>query len=64
MNFIKAVQEAKANSEALPALMRALRQTCGNKVYMRDLEVLLNKLEPLTPHENETLWFLVRDLKR
>jgi len=52
-----------ASSDAVPALIRALAQTIGNKRYLHDLEDLLKKLEPLSSFENETLWYLIRDLK-
>lgn len=54
--------QVKASSDAIPALIRALAQKLGNRMYMRDLEVLLEKLEPLNAEDNETLWYLVRDL--
>lgn len=60
---MKYLEKIEANSDALPALMRALRQTIGNKVYMNDLEPLFEKLEPLSAEDNDTLWYLIRDLK-
>jgi hypothetical protein len=49
-------------SALISSLIRALAQTVGNKRYLHDLENLLNKLE-LTPHDEETIWYLIRDLK-
>lgn len=56
--------KVEASSEALPALIRALAQTVGNKRYIHDLEDLLKRLEPLSSFESETVWYLIRDLKR
>ncbi len=56
--------QVKASSDAIPALIRVLAQNLGNRRYLNDLEVLLERLEPLTNYDNQTLWYLVRDLKR
>lgn len=51
------------SSDAIPALIRTLAQTLGNKIYLSDLEDLLKRLDPLSSFENETLWHLIRDIK-
>lgn len=65
MSFLKKISSKTETtaSDALPALIRALYQKVGNKRYMHDLEDLLKRLEPLSAFENETLWYLIRDLK-
>ena len=55
-------QVVAARNPAVEDLIRALAQTVGNKVYLRDLEVLLNKIE-MNHAEQETIYYLVRDLK-
>ena len=47
---------------AIDDLVRALRSQYGSKVYMRDLEKLLNTLN-LTPKDEQTIYYLVRDIK-
>jgi len=56
--------QVKATSDAIDGLIRALAQQIGNKRYLNDLEVLLKKLEPLSDFESQTVWYLIRDLKR
>lgn len=64
MSYLQKVSKATgSSSDAVPALIRALAQTLGNKRYLHDLEDLLKRLEPLSSYENETLWYLIRDLK-
>jgi hypothetical protein len=58
-SFLTKVQ---GRSDTISSLIRALAQAVGNKRYLHDLEDLLNKLE-LTPHDEETIWYLIRDLK-
>lgn len=53
-----------ARQDSIDYLMRSLRHLIGNKIYLRDLENLLEKLGELTPEEDETLLFLARDLSR
>jgi len=47
---------------AVQDLIRALAQSVGNKVYLRDLEVLLDKIE-MSRVEQEVLYYLIRDLR-
>jgi len=64
MSYLQKITEATGSaSDAVPALIRALAQSLGNKRYLHDLEDLLKRLEPLSSYENETLWYLIRDLK-
>jgi hypothetical protein len=56
-------KEAATASDAASSLIRALAQALGNKRYLHDLEALLKRLEPLSSHETETLWHLIRDLE-
>ena len=50
-------------SKALNDLMRAFRQTLGNKVYMREVDAIFAKLN-LTPEEESTVYYLIRDLNQ
>ena len=51
-------------NQSIQFLIRTLCQKVGNKRYMRDLEKLLEeKMKDLTPHEQETLNMLARDIK-
>lgn len=56
------IQPVVEGNPAIQDLIRALAQAVGNKVYLRDLEVLLNKIE-MDRREQETVYHLVRDLK-
>ena len=51
--------------QAIENVTQGLYKVVGNKVYMRDLEILLKKIpsETLTPQNIETLKLLARDLK-
>ena len=43
-------------------LIRAFATSTGNKVYLRNLEELLEeRLSDLTPQETETLYYLIRE---
>lgn len=45
-------------------LIRAFATSTGNKVYLRNLEELLEeRLSDLTPQETETLYYLIRDIE-
>lgn len=44
------------------ALIQALAQTVGNKVYLRDLEKLFSSKD-LSAQEKETLRYLSRDIR-
>jgi len=45
-------------------LIRTLYRIVGNKVYLRDLEKLFQRLEDMTPQEKQSLRFLARDLEQ
>jgi hypothetical protein len=52
-----------SSQKLIKDLIRALAQTSGNKVYLRDVEKILNeKLADITQQEVHTMYFLVRDL--
>lgn len=57
-------KETLGESDVIRYLIRVLTQNIGNKRYMHDFENLLKRLEPLSSFETETLWYLIRDLKR
>ena len=44
-------------------LIQALAQSLGNKVYLRDIEKLLEKVD-LLPQESQALKYLAQDIKR
>lgn len=44
-------------------LIQTLHQVVGNKIYLRDLEKALEKLD-LTPAEKQSLIYLSRDLQQ
>jgi len=54
------------NQRVIDDLMRAFAKAAGgNKVYMRDLRPMLEeKFQDLSNFEVETLYYLIRDLKR
>ena len=46
-------------------LIRALREVCGNKVYMRDVERTLRTLaDKLEPADRQALRYLASDLRQ
>ena len=58
-DILKKIVEGRG---AIDDLVRALRMQYGNKVYMRDLEVLLSSLN-LSPRDEQTIYYLIRDIK-
>jgi hypothetical protein len=64
MEKIEARYRIQAKGDGVRYLMQSLYQMLGNKRYLHDLEKLFqDKLADITPQENETLMFLMRDLK-
>ena len=52
-----------SSQKLIKDLIRALAQTSGNKVYLRDVEKILSEnLAEITPQEIRTMYHLVRDL--
>jgi len=59
------INKILASREGIRYLMQTLYQILGNKKYLHDFEKLLkDKLGDLSPEDNETLMYLVRDLKQ
>ena len=57
------IQKILGSPETIRHLMQALYSMLGNKRYLHDLEELLkDKLGDLTPEEDHTLVYLMRDL--
>jgi hypothetical protein len=51
------------NNEMKQMLMRALYTAIGNKLYMADIERLLDRIE-LTPNELQAIRYLASDIGR
>lgn len=56
-------EKVTAKRDGLRYLMQALYTTIGNKVYLRDLEELLeDRLQGISAKDEETLLYLARDI--
>jgi ribosome-binding factor A len=49
-------------TQQLRELSGALRRSLGNKIYMRSIDTLLEKIDSAEPHELEAIRFLINDL--
>ena len=54
--------KVSADTDTIRYLMQALRQALGNKVYMREVEQALSRLE-LDANEQHSFRYLISDLK-
>jgi hypothetical protein len=54
------MSESEKN-KAVNDLINVLIRKCGNKRYLQDLEVLLNKLD-LSKEDEQTIYFLIQDI--